>query len=171
MIWRLASKGVFPGADKTMSRPFLGKAISFVAPKAISISRKRDHTWDYFMECLDEDSLVAIVPEGRMMRRTGLDLQGNPMSVKGGVADILETLDQGNMVIGYSAGLHHIQAPGEGFPKVFKRIVLRCEQISISEYKEKLKLEDKQTFQEAVVKDLESRRDKICPPLQKLLEP
>ena len=33
---------------------------------------------------------------------------------------ILEKLDSGKMLIAYSGGLHHVQAPGDLIPKIFK---------------------------------------------------
>ena len=43
------------------------------------------------MNQIDEDAVVIILPEGRMKRATGLDKKGMPMTVRGGVADILPT--------------------------------------------------------------------------------
>ena len=55
-----------------------------------------------------------------MKRRNGLDSQGQPMTVRGGIADILEAIPSGPMLIAYSGGLHHVQAPGETLPAVFR---------------------------------------------------
>ena len=61
---------------------------------------------------IDPDAMVLILPEGRMKRATGLDSEGKPMTVRGGIADILETIGEGRMLLAYSGGLHHVQAPG-----------------------------------------------------------
>ena len=65
--------------------------------------------------------MVIILPEGRMKRENGLDLHGNPMNVRGGIADILLAMKQGRMLIAYSGGLHHVQFPG-GVPRIFKTV-------------------------------------------------
>lgn len=95
-----------------------------MSPGITSITRKRDESWDEFMYSLSDDSVVVIAPEGRMMRKNGLDLDGNKMTVKAGVVDILSGLNKGQMVIAYSGGLHHVQIPGEGLPKLFKTLKL-----------------------------------------------
>lgn len=76
-----------------------------------------------------------IAAEGRMKRPTGLDLEGKKMTVRGGVIDILQILDSGQMGIAYSGGLHHVQIPGEGWPKPFKKLKMDVEVFDIAEYK------------------------------------
>ena len=44
------------------------------------------------------------------------------------------------MLIIYSGGMHHIQAPGEKWPKLFQTIHARLESTDIAEYKNSLKL-------------------------------
>ena len=148
-----------------MNRPIAGKLLKYVAPKMIPISRERDETWNHFMDAIELESVVIIAPEGRMMRENGLDKHGKPMSVRGGVADILELLETGEMVIVYSGGLHHVQKPGEGLPKLFKRIRLQCEKVNISEYITTMKQNSESSFRKSVIKDLETRMKKNVPKL------
>jgi hypothetical protein len=124
-----------PAADKTMNRPIVGTFFKMFTPGMVPITRKRDDTWDNFLESIYEDSMIFIAPEGRMMRKGGLDLEGNKMTVRGGVTDILKGLDKGQMVIAYSGGLHHIQVPGETFPRFFKTLKMDIETFEIAEYK------------------------------------
>ncbi len=159
-LWRAIDRLVVPVADVTLSRPFAGFFFRKLVPNAVSITRKRDDSWALFMESIRKDnSLILIFPEGRMMRKDGLDKHGKPMSIKGGVAEILEKLDSGKILIAYSGGLHHVQAPGELVPKVFKRIEIGFEQLDITEYKKSLDLKD---FRTAVINDLEERKKKNC---------
>lgn len=132
---KLSRRMVVPAADKTMNRPVVGRFFKMFAPGMVTITRKRDDTWSNFLESIYEDSVILIAPEGRMMRGTGLDLFGNKMTVRGGVADILEGLDKGQMVIAYSGGLHHVQIPGETFPRIFKTLKISMETYDIPEYK------------------------------------
>ena len=84
----------------------------------VRVTRRRDETWAEVLERLhDEEALIVILPEGRMKRRTGLDLDGNPMTIRGGIADIIESVPDGRLFIGYSGGLHHVHAPGDRFPR------------------------------------------------------
>lgn len=176
-LWKLASHGVAPVASVTLQRPFLGFAFRVMAKNVISLTRKRDHTWTELMEAIDEDSMLIIVPEGRLMRRDGLDKKGRPMTVRGGIADILAALPGGKILMIYSGGLHHVQIPGETrFPKLFKTIYCRCEMLDIEAYRRGLmgdptaRLaqpddgEAHEQFKAAVVQDLERRRDRHCPP-------
>lgn len=152
-----APRIVVPGADKTLKRPIVGTFFKFLCPRMISITRKRDETWDEFLSVVEPNSMVIILPEGRMKRRNGLDLNGEPMSIRGGVFDILEKIPEGRMIIAYSGGLHHVQAPGEWVVHLFKPIRIAFESVSISEYKRAFpKKMD-------VVKDLSERLREHCP--------
>ena len=111
-IWRLAAHGVVPAADKTTGRPLVGLVFKFVAHHVIPITRERDETWFAVLQRIDPQSMIVIAPEGRMKRANGLDLQGKPMSVRGGIADILNAVKEGRMLLAYSGGLHHVQVPG-----------------------------------------------------------
>ena len=160
-LWRMARHGVVPAADKTIRRPFVGALFRFVARHVVAISRERDHTWRAVLERIGPKSMVVIAPEGRMKRPGGLDLAGQPMTVRGGIADILEALPSGRMLIGTSGGLHHVQAPGERIPRVFRTIRLRLEALDIPSYRRGLGAEPGTAeFKRAVKEDLERRRDR-----------
>lgn len=162
---RIAFHGVVPAADKTLRRPLVGKLFRFVARHVVSITRERDHTWHAVLERIGRNSMVIILPEGRMMRRNGLDSYGRPMSVRGGVADIINEIREGRMLVAYSGGLHHVQAPGEWSVGVFKTIRLRLELIDIAEYRQRMSAEsvDYETFKKRVRQDLDERRDRLSP--------
>jgi hypothetical protein len=163
-LWRIARHGVIPAADKTIDRPLVGLLFKFVAHQVVSITRQRDHTWFAVLHKIDPDSMVIIAPEGRMKRRGGLDSQGNPMTVRGGVADILDAVQEGKMVLGYSGGLHHIQAPGELLPRPFKTIRMRMEELDIAGYRHQILARGgPDNFRRNVIADLERRRDLHCP--------
>lgn len=163
LIWKMAGRIIAPGASVTMDRPVAGRLLKYVAPKMIPISRERDETWNNFLDAIDEHSVVIIAPEGRMKRPDGLDKHGKPMSVRGGIADILEVLPKGEMVFVYSGGLHHIQQPGQGLPKLFKPVKMRCERVNIQEYVEEMKSVPETSFKKAVTSDMEARMERNVP--------
>lgn len=162
-LWDLARRGAFPAAKKSMDRPVFGKFIGLLAPRAISITRKRDGTWQRFLDQVRKDDLVIILPEGRMKRANGRDSSGNPMTVRGGVAELLRLLEQGKMILAYSGGLHHVQVPGGGFPKLFKKIKIRLEVLNIEDYLKPFTDIDGQEYRDAVAKDMQQKRDYHCP--------
>src|SRR4029453_14173600 len=98
-------RGVIPGAEKTANRPLVGRFFRLFAPDVIPISRQRDSTWQEVVDRIGPRSLVVIAPEGRMKRSTGLDAEGNPMTVRGGIADVLRGIPGGYLLVGYSGGL------------------------------------------------------------------
>lgn len=161
---RTAFHGVLPAAEKTTTRPIVGKLFKMIAAHVVSITRARDHTWFQVLRKIDPESMVLLLPEGRMMRRNGLDSHGRPMTVRGGIADVLEAIGEGRMLVAYSGGLHHVQAPGEGLPRVFRTVRMRLELVEIGGYVEKLR-EGKapEEFRRAVCEDLERRRGLHCP--------
>ena len=162
-IWRLAAHGVVPAADKTTDRPLVGMVFKFVAHHVIAITRQRDDTWFQVLQKIDPDSMVVIAPEGRMKRANGLDLHGKPMTVRGGVADILQAVKSGRMLIAYSGGLHHVQIPGQ-MPRPFKTVALRVENLDIAEYiADMLARGGEGDFKKTVMKDLDTRRDSLAP--------
>jgi 1-acyl-sn-glycerol-3-phosphate acyltransferase len=164
-LWRVACHGVVPAAEKTTSRPIVGQFFKLVGAHVVSISRERDHTWREVLAHIDPDSMVVILPEGRMKRSNGLDSKGQPMTVRGGIADILEAIPEGPMLIAYSGGLHHVQAPGERLPRPFRTIRMNFELVDIATYRaERMREADGPiAFKRAVVEDLEQRRDLNCP--------
>jgi 1-acyl-sn-glycerol-3-phosphate acyltransferase len=166
-LWEIASRGLFPGADITMDRPFAGRLIKLLARDAVSITRQRDDSWQQFLNKIDRDAMVLMAPEGRMKRPNGLDKNGKAMTVRGGVADVLDRIVQGKMLLVYSGGLHHIQSPGQKFPKLFKTIAVGLEVVDIAEYKQIfLGLKDSKAVRVEIARDLEKRRDRHCPPLE-----
>ena len=153
-----------PGADITMKRPLVGKFFKFSFPGMIPISRKRDDTWGNFLKHIKPDSMVAIAPEGRMKRPTGLDKKGNPMTIMGGIADIIGHIKEGKMIFAYSGGLHHVQVPGQIFPKLFKKICLNYQNVDIAEFIKICENRPEDTFKKAVQMELQERMEKYCPP-------
>jgi hypothetical protein len=134
-LWKLANRMVAPAASKTLDRPFVGTFFKLMAPKMTSITRKRDDTWTEFMDSIDDDCIIIILPEGRMMRKNGLDVDGNKMTIRGGISDVLNKLDSGKMIMAYSGGLHHIQIPGQTIPRLFRKLRINVELLDIPEYK------------------------------------
>jgi len=163
-IWRIASRALVPAADKTLRRPLVGWFFKMLAPKVVPISRQADHTWQAVIDQIDPESMVIILPEGRMKRADGLDKDGRPMSIRGGIADILRAIPDGKMLIAYSGGLHHIQVPGQFLPKPFKTLGMALEAVEIADYREALETDGTiDAFKAAVKADLTERRDTYCP--------
>jgi hypothetical protein len=165
LMRRLAEDGLVPVADKTISRPFAGPLFRLFAPDVVPITRRRDHTWEEMTDSIHENSIVVLLPEGRMVRANGLDSQGRPMTVRGGIADLLKVIPDGKILFAYSGGLHHVQIPGQGFPNLFKTIRINFEIVPLGEYREGLGLHtlDPREFKKAVVDDMTRRRDEHCP--------
>jgi hypothetical protein len=163
-LWRIARHGVVPAAEKTTGRPIVGLLFKFVARQVIPVTRERDNSWFEVLNRIDPDSMVVIAPEGRMKRPNGLDSKGQPMTVRGGIADIIEIIPSGPMLLAYSGGLHHVQAPGESIPRVFKTIRMNLELVEISAYREEMMAKyGPENYKRAVREDLERRRDEKCP--------
>ena len=164
LLWQLATHGVVPLADKTAARPILGRLFLLLAKHVVPVTREKDDTWEEVLrQVRDPEAVLLILPEGRMMRRTGLDLQGNPMTIRGGIADILNAMPDGRLFIAYSGGLHHIQAPGERFPRPFRSAWLGAEVVDIPTYRDRLaRGRDPDAFKAAVIEDLTRRRDAYC---------
>jgi 1-acyl-sn-glycerol-3-phosphate acyltransferase len=165
VLWQLATNGVVPVAAKTLERPGVGWLLRLVGSRVVPVSRKRDATWREVIRHFEDPRAISVIfPEGRMLRRTGLDVDGQPMSVRGGVADLLAGVRTGRMLLAYSGGLHHIAAPGDRFPRPFRRIALRLEVVDIPEYRASLggtaRLE---LFRRRVVGNLTRRRNRYCP--------
>ena len=161
-LWTLAQKMIAPAADKTLNRPVVGKFWKVMFPGLISITRKRDKSWFDFLKSIENKRIIIIAPEGRMKRRSGLDSHDKPMSVRSGVAEIISELNEGELIFAYSGGLHHVQHPGQLYPRLFKRIKLNLEKIDIPTYKNQFNSEGIQ-FRKDVVADLEMRIRNKCP--------
>ncbi len=166
LLRRIAHHALVPIADKTIARPIVGRFFKALAPHFTSITRQADHTWQSVLDRLEGHAMVVILPEGRMMRANGLDKHGKPMTVRGGVADILRATPGGRMLIVYCGGLHHVQVPGQHFPKLFKTLRIAFEMVDVAAYKDSLGHgQGSGRFKARVKADLEERRDRYCPPL------
>jgi hypothetical protein len=100
-----------------------------------------------------------------MKHPNGLDGNGQPMTVRGGIADAIQALPDGRFLLAYSGGLHHVQAPGDRFPRLFKTLRMNFEVLDIAAYRaEMMARADGGSFKAAVIQDLEARRDRHCPP-------
>lgn len=161
-LWRLVPRLNVPGADITLERPLVGKFWKLMIPNIASVSRKSDSTWSNYLKSIRDDSIILIAPEGRMKRPNGLDKNGKPMTVKGGIADILEELDDGGMVLCLSGGLHHIQKPGQHFPRLFKKLKMNLYYIDIQEYKRSLPQNSRER-KIKMVADLQRHLETGCP--------
>jgi hypothetical protein len=107
--------------------------------------------------------MVMLAPEGRMKRANGLDAEGRPMTVRGGIADILQAVGSGRMLLAYSGGLHHVQVPGQLLPKPLRTIRVRVEPVDVEAYCRSLReTPGSEEFKRAVRADLERRRDLYC---------
>lgn len=165
LLWHFARRGVLPIADKTIRRPLTGLFFRFLVQDVIRVTRQQDETWQKLLSMVSPTSLVVIFPEGRMKRRDGLDADGKPMTVRGGIADILLTIPRGKMLVAYLGGLHHVQVPGQLLPKPFRRLRIRIETLDIEDYRERLLARSETGFKRAVIEDLQARRDFHCPAL------
>ena len=98
-----------------------------------------------------------------MKRPSGMDKSGKPMTVKGGAADIIESLTDGGIVLCLSGGLHHVQAPGQRFPRLFKTIRMNLAYIDIKEYKAKFAEFSPRERKMKITQDLQQQLEKNCP--------
>ena len=160
----IARNGLLPVADKTFCRPLVGRFFKLVAGNVVPVSRERDTSWQRFVAKIRSSSLVVIAPEGRMKRANGLDIGGRPMTVRGGVADLLLQIPAGRMLIAYSGGLHHVQIPGQTLPRLFKTLKMNVESLDIRHYCRMLSAACNGDFKKAVIRDLETRLNRYCPP-------
>ncbi len=163
VIRRIATHGVAPIAQETMDRPIEGRIFRVLVPNPVPITRRRDHSWTAVMARVDDpEAVVALCPEGRMMRPNGRDKSGEAMTIKPGIADVLRALGRGRMIVAYSGGLHHVLPPGKTLPRFFQSMVVRIESIDIAEYNAE-RARERPSFVDAVVRDLTRRRDLYTP--------
>ena len=161
-LWHLAAHMNVPGADITLDRPIVGAFWKLMIPGIASITRRRDNSWDNYIASIKEDSVIIIAPEGRMKRPNGLDKFGKPMTVRGGVADIMEQIKDGGMILCLSGGLHHVQSPGQHLPRIFKTISMNFVYLDIASYRKQFSSNPRQRKIQ-IVKDLQERLEKNCP--------
>jgi 1-acyl-sn-glycerol-3-phosphate acyltransferase len=164
-IWEIAKRALVPIAEITLDRPILGRFLRLLIARPVSITREPDHTWDMVLTSIDERSMVIILPEGRMRRADGLDRHGKPMTSRGGVATIIQTIPSGQLLMAYSGGLHHVQSPGQWFPRPFKTIRMRFELLDIAAYRAEMQARAAASgsYKNAVKQDLDRRRDLYSP--------
>ena len=163
---RMSRKLVFPVAEKTLAHPYYGPILQALAPEVISVSRKRDHTWKHFLDQLTADTILIVMPEGRMKRPGGLDKHGRAMTVRGGALEILEKFSGEKALLVYSGGLHHVLPPNRYLPRIFKRIAVALEALDIDTYLNGLtKCKLGLPLRDLVARDLEARRNRYCPKL------
>ena len=98
-----------------------------------------------------------------MKRPSGLDKYGKSMTVKGGVADILENVSDGGMILCFSGGLHHVQSPGQHLPRIFKTIKMNLAYFDIKEYKEQFQTLSPRERKIKITQDLQFRLENNCP--------
>lgn len=161
-LWHLAANFNIPGADITLERPFVGRFWKLMVPKISSVTRKKDISWDNYLKSIKPHDVVMIAPEGRMKRPNGLDKYGKKMTVRGGVADIIETMDDGAMILCFSGGLHHVQRPGQFLPHLFKPIKMNLSYHSIADYKAQFTGTAREV-KLGMVQDLQKRLERDCP--------
>ena len=162
-LWQLVGRVNIPGADITLNRPIVGRFWKMMLPNISSVTRKKDDSWNNYLNSIKPDSMILIAPEGRMKRPGGLDKFGKPMNVKGGVADILENINDGAMILCISGGLHHIQTPGQVFPRLFKTIHMNLAYFDIKEYKEQFQLLSQRERKMKITQDLQVHLENNCP--------
>ena len=165
-LWHIAGHANIPGADITLNRPVVGTFWKLMIPNIASISRKKDATWENYLTSIKHDDVVIIAPEGRMKRPDGYDKYGKPMTVRGGVADIINTMDEGAMLLCFSGGLHHIQSPGQLFPRLFKPISMNFTYLDIKEYKSRFSPYPRERKLQ-MIRDLQERLLSDCPKNEK----
>lgn len=164
-LWRVARHLHIPIADVTMNRPFVGLLFKLLIPKITSVTRKTDESWTNYLNSITPEDLTVIAAEGRMKRPNGLDKYGKKMSVRGGVADLIDRIPDGRMLLCFSGGLHHIQAPGEWLPRVFKTLQMHVIEFDVVEYKKRFS-ENSRERKLQIVKDLQERLDLSARSLQ-----
>lgn len=161
-LWRISGHTALPGADATLDRPIVGLFWKLLIPRITTITRKRDETWAMFLESIRPTDMVFIAPEGRMKRPGGLDKDGQKMTVRGGVADVIEKIPDGLMLICLSGGLHHVQVPGVFLPKIFRTIRMNFQLVDIAEFKAGLSVNAPDRKIE-IIRDLQRRLEHDCP--------
>lgn len=159
-LWLIADKIYLPIADVTLKRPIVGAFFKLMLPRVFPVTRKSDESWQNYLKSILPTDLVIIAAEGRMKRPNGLDKHGKKMSVRGGVADIIERLDGGTMLICHSGGLHHIQKPGQFLPKLFQKIRMKVTVLDILEYKKRFS-ENPRERKIQMVDDLQTRLETV----------
>lgn len=161
-LWRIANRIYLPIADVTLARPIVGMFYRMMLPRVFPITRKSDASWQNYLSSIEAQDLVLIAAEGRMKRPNGLDKSGKKMSIRGGVADIIDRLEGGILLLCHSGGLHHIQKPGQLLPRIFQPIRMHVTAIPIPEYKGRFSGNPRERKIQ-IVADLQGRLDHETP--------
>jgi hypothetical protein len=74
-------------------------------------------------------------------------------------------MKEGKIIFIYSGGLHHVQIPGQRWPKLFKTLKVNFEITDILTYKSFFLKKSESDFlsKDEVVEDLEKRKKEHCP--------
>jgi hypothetical protein len=163
-LWKIASRINLPIADMTLKRPIVGMFFRMMLPKVYAITRKSDSSWQGYLGSIERDDLVIIAAEGRMKRPNGLDKHGKKMTVRGGVADIIERIPEGTILLCHSGGLHHIQKPGQLLPKIFQAIRMHVTELEVSAYRAQFSSNPRERKIQ-MAQDLQERLDQGIPVL------
>jgi 1-acyl-sn-glycerol-3-phosphate acyltransferase len=166
-LWQIADKIYLPIADVTLKRPIVGFFFRLMLPRVFPITRKSDDSWQNYLNSIREEDLMIIAAEGRMKRPNGLDKQGKKMSIRAGVADIIDRLGAGTILICHSGGLHHIQKPGQMIPKVFQPIRMHVTEVDISQYRKRFS-ENSRERKIQIVADFQTRLETETPQFREL---
>lgn len=158
-LWRMAAHLSFPVAQETLEKPFLGFIYRCMAPNVIPISRKRDQSWHDFQQGIKKDSIVIMMPEGRMKRPSGLDKHGNAMTIRAGFTELLPKFSGEKMLLVHSGGLHHVFPPGARLPRLGQSIQAVLESVDIDQFIHQHSSTTIKDSIDAMIKDLEDRRD------------
>ena len=164
-LWRIADKIYLPIADVTLKRPLVGFFFKMMLPRVFPITRKSDDSWQNYLNSIREDDLIIMAAEGRMKRPNGLDKSGKKMSIRAGVADIIDRLGQGTILVCHSGGLHHIQKPGQLFPKVFQPIRMHVTALECAQYRKRFS-ENPRERKIQMVADFQARLETETPQLR-----
>ena len=159
-LWQFSRRMIIPVATSTLKHPMAAWIFKALSPKMIPLTRKRDGSWQQFLDAVDEEDICVFLPEGRMRRSTGLDKHGKPMTVKTGVYDLLQKFRGRQMAFAYSHGLGHIWPPGSWYPRIFKRVECTVEILDVDEYLGRFEKEANPAY--CVRRDMERRRDRHC---------
>lgn len=166
-LWDISARANVPAADVTLNRPLVGLFWKLLIPNIVPVTRKSDSSWNNYVKSIRHDDMVLIAPEGRMKRPNGLDKFGKKMTVRGGVADIIMSMDDGIALFCLSGGLHHVQAPGQHIPRFFQPIAMNIYYVDIKSYKAQFP-KDYREQKLAIVQDLQKRLENDCPSMSKL---
>lgn len=139
--------------------------LQYLENNIVPLSRQRDDSWNNYLSNANAKSIFVMYPEGTRMSPEGLDKNGKKVRVKGGVADILELLPDGDIVILYLDGFYEILGAGMKFPKLFKKVRVTAEVVDIAALKHELaytgRHEDRYDFRVRFIEWFEKRKQEV----------